>query len=86
MHEFRVSPDSHSIIISDSNYILQLHNYIIEISELCVIMQAKQSVKDSAEKEDIVKDVRDAYHKSIEPVDDNRRLIFVVSINKDAKV
>ena len=41
-------------------------------------MQAKRSVKE-AEKEDIVKDVQDAYHKSLKPIGDERRLRFVVS-------
>ena len=48
------------------------------ISELCVIMQAKPTIEE-AEKEEIVKDVNDAYHKSLKPYD-NRRLRFVVSI------
>ena len=47
-------------------------------TELCVIMQAKRTVKET-EKEDIVKDVNNAYHKGLKPLDDNRRLRFVVS-------
>ena len=44
-------------------------------------MQAKRGVKEE-EKEDIVKDVQDAYHKSIKPSGDDRRLRFVVRIIK----
>ena len=44
-------------------------------------MQAKPSVQE-AEKESIVKDVQDAYLKGLKPPDDDRRLRFVVSIDK----
>ena len=46
-----------------------------------MIMQAKPSVQET-EKEIIVKDVQNAYLKSLKPPDDDRRLRFVVSINK----
>lgn len=53
---------------------------IIGVTELCVIMQAKQSVQE-AEKESIVKDVQDAFLKGLQPPDGDRRLRFVVSID-----
>ena len=46
-------------------------------------MQPKkfESIQDS-EKMDIVRDVKDAYEKSLKPPNDDRRLRFVVSIDK----